>query len=249
MQQSDRSDKIIGSCFEEVSSLIRNSQPTDEEKGYVTDSFRLKLYGFYKCSLRGEHSSNHSRPSFFDPVGRAKYDAWVECEGICGNDQVVAMKQYLELASSVTQTDVGRQCRDMYQTAMKAIEQMQTSPDANEHTDNTTLKEIDTGCNGIHKETQLIEGTGGITGSNSLKMPFLTPLMPRGQMDITYSDLFFALFQCLKYTLYTSLLSGGFIHNILWYILPSPLLKFFHTLCCSLHPQQHNDWFERHIEK
>ena len=249
MQQSDRSDKIIGSCFEEVSSLIRNSQPTDEEKGYVTDSFRLKLYGFYKCSLRGDHSSNHARPSFFDPVGRAKYDAWVECEGICGDDRVVAMKQYLELASSVSQTDVGRQCRDMYQTAMKAIEQMPTSPDANEHTDNTTLKEIDTGFNGIHKETQLIEGTGGMKGSNSLKMPFLSTLIPRGHMDITFNDLFFALFQCLKYTLYTSLLSGGFIHNILWYILPSPLLNFFHTLCCSFHPQQHNDWFERHIEK
>lgn len=249
MQQSDRSDKIIGSCFEEVSSLIRNTQPTDEEKAYVTDSLRLKLYGFYKCSLRGDHSSNHARPSIFDPVGRAKYDAWVKCEGICGDDRVVAMKQYLELASSATQFDIGRQCRDMYQAAMKQIEQIPTSPDENQDTDHTTLKEMDTGRNGINRENQLIKGAGRTTDSNSLKMPFLTPLIPRGQMDITFNDLFFALFQCLKYTLYSSLLSGGFIHSILSYILPPPLLKFLHTLCCSLHSQQHNDWFERHIEK
>ncbi|KAK1748931.1 hypothetical protein QTG54_000870 [Skeletonema marinoi] len=101
MRNDDR-DRLIVSCFETVSDLIRNSKPTDEEKAYVTDSFRLKLY-----------------------VGRAKYDAWVECESLCGGDRVAAMKNYLELASSVTQTGVGRQCRDIYDDAIKQIEQTQ----------------------------------------------------------------------------------------------------------------------------
>ncbi len=254
--RDDESDRIIGSCFETVSSLIRNSQPTDEEKAFVTDSFRLKLYGFYKCSVKGEQSSNYARPSFFDPVGRAKYDAWVECESLCGGDRVVAMKNYLELASSVTQTGIGRQCRDMYDNAMTQIEQMQpVSPTQSARPDNIVEEKSDTECHDAIKEdstsakNNLCNQVDGLSNSNATKSSFLTPLIPRGHLDITFKHLFGALLQCLKYIMYTSFFSGGFTHCILSYVMPSSLLKFLGTLCSSLHPHRHYEWFERNIEK
>ena len=255
--RNDESDGIIGSCFETVSSLIRNSQPTVEEKAHVTDSFRLKLYGFYKCSLEGEQSSNYARPSFFDPVGRAKYDAWVECESLCGGDQVAAMKKYLGLASSVTQTDVGRQCRDMYDNAIKQIEQIMqpVSPTQSERPDNTVGGKSDTECHDVidaestSTKTNHCSDVDGLSNSNSTKSSFLTPLIPRGHLDISFKDLVRALLQCLEYIIYTSLFSGGLAHSLLSYVMPSSLLKFIGTLCSSLHPQRHNEWFERHIEK
>jgi len=254
--QNDESDRIIGSCFETVSSLIRNSQPTVEEKAYVTDSFRLKLYGFYKCSVGGEQSSNHARPSFFDPVGRAKYDAWVECESLCGGDRVVAMKKYVELASSVTQTDVGRQCRDVYENAMMQIEQMQhVSPTQSARQDIIEEETSDKECVDAIKEDSTptknnpCNRVDGLSNSNSTKSLFLTPLIPRGHLDITFKHLFYALLQCLKYIIYTSLFSGGFTHCVLSYVMPSSLLKFIGTLCSSLHPHRQHEWVERNIEK
>jgi alkyldihydroxyacetonephosphate synthase len=250
MVRNTESDKIIGSCFEEVSSLIRNSKPRDEEKTYVTDSVRLKLYGFYKCSLDGVHSSLYARPSFFDPVGRAKYDAWVECESLCGGDRVVAMKKYLELASTFTQTDTGRRCRDLFDNALRQIGRIQSIPTTQTEKSDNTLE-------GKHAECQEVSTpannnfnrVGKVSNSNCSTRSFLTPLIPRGQLDVTFMDLFFALFQCIKYSIYASFFSGGFTHCVLSYILPSSLVKFLGTLCCSLHPQQHSEWFERNIEE
>eukprot|EP00984_Skeletonema_dohrnii_P037457 scaffold39539_cov133-Skeletonema_dohrnii-CCMP3373.AAC.1 len=223
MRNDDR-DRLIVSCFETVSSLIRNSKPTDEEKAYVTDSFRLKLYGLYKCSSGGEQSSNYARPSFFDPVGRAKYDAWVECESLCGGDRVVAMKNYLELASSVTQTGVGRQCRDIYDDALKKIEQTQpVSPTQKEKPGSNGEEMSDTERHGaINEETTSTRNyhcsqMDELSKSKPAKSSFLTPLVPRGHLDITFRDLSYALLQCLKYVLYASLFSGGFMHCILSY--------------------------------
>ena len=94
---------IITKAFDEVSSLIRNSsqydRDDDDEEGRssngggesISDSIRLQLYGYYKCATSSPTSPHDNdddddnslllpqrtkpRPSFFDPVGRAKYDA------------------------------------------------------------------------------------------------------------------------------------------------------------------------------
>eukprot|EP00985_Skeletonema_marinoi_P018612 scaffold10417_cov137-Skeletonema_marinoi.AAC.36 len=254
MRNDDR-DRLIVSCFETVSDLIRNSKPTDEEKAYVTDSFRLKLYGFYKCSSGGEQSSNYARPSFFDPVGRAKYDAWVECESLCGGDRVAAMKNYLELASSVTQTGVGRQCRDIYDDAIEQIEQIQPVSPTQKEKPGDAEEMSGTECHGaINEETTSTKNyhcnqMDELSKAKPAKSSFLTPLVPRGHLDITFRNLSYALLQCLKYILYASLFSGGFMHCILSYVMPSSLLKFLGTLCSTIHPQRHIDWFEKNIEK
>lgn len=52
----------------------------------------LKLYALYKQASAGDVEGK--RPGFTDMVGRAKYDAWAECQGT-GSEE--AMQQYIAL--------------------------------------------------------------------------------------------------------------------------------------------------------
>ena len=40
---------------------------------------KLQLYALYKQAIEGD--AKGSRPGMFDPVGRAKYDAWAKQQG------------------------------------------------------------------------------------------------------------------------------------------------------------------------
>ncbi len=52
----------------------------------------LELYGLYKQATAGDVSGK--RPAMFDPVGRAKYDAWAGHEGTSRDE---AMQAYIDL--------------------------------------------------------------------------------------------------------------------------------------------------------
>lgn len=52
----------------------------------------LRLYALYKQATAGDVAGR--RPGFTDLVGRAKYDAWVACQGLTPDG---AMQQYLTL--------------------------------------------------------------------------------------------------------------------------------------------------------
>jgi len=44
----------------------------------IDNNIKLKIYALYKQIEEGPLDSNaHSKPGFFDPIGRAKYDAWL----------------------------------------------------------------------------------------------------------------------------------------------------------------------------
>ncbi|KAI8456314.1 acyl-CoA-binding protein, partial [Phakopsora pachyrhizi] len=49
-------------------------QPTYNDK--------LSLYSFFKQAVKGDVKSVSTRPGVFDVLGRAKYDAWKQREGI-----------------------------------------------------------------------------------------------------------------------------------------------------------------------
>jgi len=53
----------------------------------------LRLYALYKQGSQGDATG--SRPGLFDPVGRAKFDAW---KGLAGTGQPEAQRLYVELA-------------------------------------------------------------------------------------------------------------------------------------------------------
>lgn len=44
----------------------------------VDNDIKLKMYALYKQIEDGPlNASTHSKPGFFDPIGRAKYDVWL----------------------------------------------------------------------------------------------------------------------------------------------------------------------------
>jgi diazepam-binding inhibitor (GABA receptor modulating acyl-CoA-binding protein) len=56
----------------------------------MSDENLLYLYGLYKQATCGD--CNITRPSFFDPKGQAKYDAWDSRKGL---EKEKAQKKYI----------------------------------------------------------------------------------------------------------------------------------------------------------
>merc|ERR1719359_2524839 len=63
-----------------------------------TNENKLRLYARFKQATVGPASG--SRPSAFDPVGRAKYDAWA---GLKDMNKDEAKAEYCDLADSLLQ--------------------------------------------------------------------------------------------------------------------------------------------------
>lgn len=59
---------------------------------------KLRLYALYKQATAGD--AGGKRPGMFDPVGRAKYDAWAEAKGMTGDE---ARSAYVALVASLTE--------------------------------------------------------------------------------------------------------------------------------------------------
>lgn len=47
------------------------------DKPELDNTTKLKFYGFFKVASEGANTS--SKPGIFDPVGRAKWQAWYGC--------------------------------------------------------------------------------------------------------------------------------------------------------------------------
>jgi diazepam-binding inhibitor (GABA receptor modulator, acyl-CoA-binding protein) len=60
------------------------------------NSVKLQLYALYKQATEGDVTGK--RPGFTNPVGRAKYDAWAEQEGLSAED---ARDEYVTLVHSI----------------------------------------------------------------------------------------------------------------------------------------------------
>lgn len=60
------------------------------------NSVKLQLYALYKQGSEGDVQGE--RPGFTNFVGRAKYDAWAECQGL---SQEEAMQKYIDLVNSL----------------------------------------------------------------------------------------------------------------------------------------------------
>ena len=57
----------------------------------------LKFYGYYKQATQGK--CNDPKPSFWDVVGKAKWEAWNKCGNMSERD---AMTLYIEELKQVT---------------------------------------------------------------------------------------------------------------------------------------------------
>ena len=64
------------------------------------DDTLLRLYALYKQATVGDVEGK--RPGMLNPVGRAKYDAWAEEEGMSSDE---AKRRYVALVEELKRTD------------------------------------------------------------------------------------------------------------------------------------------------
>ena len=76
--------------FKESVEKVRNSKP----KTHVDNKVKLHFYALYKQATVGDNRSD--KPSIFNTVGKAKWDAWNSKKGM---KREVAMRQYTLLTS------------------------------------------------------------------------------------------------------------------------------------------------------
>jgi len=80
--------------FQQASEAVKNlSQAPDSET-------MLKLYALFKQSTVGDNTGK--RPGMMDFVGKAKYDAWKELEGVASDE---AKNRYIALVDSLIAAD------------------------------------------------------------------------------------------------------------------------------------------------
>jgi len=60
------------------------AKKVNELKQRPSDAELLEIYGLYKQAEVGDITGD--RPSFLDPKGRAKYDAWTSRKGMSAED-------------------------------------------------------------------------------------------------------------------------------------------------------------------
>eukprot|EP01038_Epipyxis_sp_PR26KG_P016874 gene16874-23136_t len=89
----------VGKNEEYLTALKVMSDKTLEPAQEVTSTTKLQMYALFKQSENGPASkSNTSRPGIFDPVGRAKYDAWLSLGNIPKEE---AEKRYVSVVKEV----------------------------------------------------------------------------------------------------------------------------------------------------
>jgi len=83
-------------AFEEAVAYLSNASSSTR----VSSLVKLELYGLFKM-LTVAPSPNTPRPSFFDPTGRAKWDAWMRATQTYEGRPSDAERQYLDIARSL----------------------------------------------------------------------------------------------------------------------------------------------------
>ena len=91
-EEDSAATRRIETHFQEASEHMRTNKSLD-----LTNDQKGNVYGLYKQATKGKVTS--SRPSMFDPVGRAKWDAWKKLESLSCED---AKEKYVSLVRSLS---------------------------------------------------------------------------------------------------------------------------------------------------
>jgi acyl-CoA-binding protein len=88
-EKSDKDTLKIQNEFEKACENIKKEKNLDNET-------LLYIYGLYKQATEGD--CNIQKPSFFDPKGSAKWNAWNENLGM---DKITAMRRYVRRINKI----------------------------------------------------------------------------------------------------------------------------------------------------
>jgi nucleoside-diphosphate-sugar epimerase/acyl-CoA-binding protein len=163
--------------FNELTTLVRETPVTKELQTTTTDD-KLRLYGLYKHVTAGECQTDQ-KPSVFAVEAYAKYNAWNECRSMSKDS---AMLAYVKI-SSKQEHWLGIKCLKLFDAYRKT-----TGTDDNKVSSSVQKDQEDSvSCdrNMLLKDSFFHRWLG------------FAPLAPRGQLDISNRDLWFALGQCV----------------------------------------------------
>lgn len=160
----------------------------------ISDTDKLRMYGLYKRITAG-NCNEAEAPSRFKVVAYAKYQAWADCRDLTTE---AAMMSYVEMSAS-QQHLLGQTCHEKLQQWKQSLKNESTtlsSPREEECISSNDKKDVATRP-AVAEETSTMERTRATT-KHWMETRFgVRPLIPRGQLDISYRDLAFAIYQCL----------------------------------------------------
>lgn len=166
--------------FDSVLALVQNS--SSEE--FIPDEVKLNLYGLFKRSTCGMASDcDLPGPAMWNIVATRKRNAWKEYDCIDADE---AMESYIQLVCEF-ENHTGDEARILYKEYLRkkfgSNSQKQVEVVGNPHEWPTKKIRNDHAS----EELSLIQKVTGIK-----------PFLPRGQLDISYYQLVFALSKCIR---------------------------------------------------
>ena len=184
--------------------LISEHFHTLEKQKHISDDEKLRLYSLYKRITVGPlRPTTSSRPGLFYPTARAKYDAWLSCNGITTES---AQAQYINIASiALYRIDVA------LSTSPMTIEEISltASSDRDFSTPTSSSSTSESDLNDApHISASNFEISCSENNDLKRKKP-LVKILPRGQIDISFNDL------CLGFFTSFSLLCSPFTTKVL----------------------------------
>ncbi len=166
---------------------------------HTSNDEKLRLYGLYKHVTDGPCSGKES-PSVFHAAARSKYQAWLDCQDLSFEHAISAYIQLIFLREDA----LGQQCQALVESFLatkKSTKNQSITSSVQQPTFNTFTKPKKP-LNPMAATTCSPSLLGNLYEwiSNLLiqlcQLMGIRPLIPRGRLDISYWDLFYAMGQC-----------------------------------------------------
>jgi alkyldihydroxyacetonephosphate synthase len=196
--------KLLEAVFDRVSELVRNPPSVSPLGGAGADSRgsdqreRLRLYGLYKRVRDGpccpDNEDGKARlPPIVQPVSRAKYIAWQESSAL---SQEQAMTEYIQLVSNRSD-GLGEESRRLWKEFFDQTHQIAGCTEESDSPNPPVQKATKT--TEMKPDTQMsaTPGEKKVSPFRSSHRTEFQRLIPRGKLDISNDDLWFAISQCL----------------------------------------------------
>lgn len=190
----------VRDVFDKVTRLVRETKESvDLSVNQVT---KLRLYGLYKHVTCGPSSSSGcQQPPIYHPLERAKYNAWYACHGFSKEE---AMWKYIRTVSS-TGDFMAIECRTLLQQCCVTQQDNDSVGKETVKYANEPRYEPLTSLDNQRDPSISDFGSDDIWEPPAKKkLPWLqewcrvvTPIVPRGKLDIGTSDSLYAACQCI----------------------------------------------------
>ncbi len=164
----------MAALFAAVSRMVSESGETPNDDDTSTDT-KLKLYGLFKRVINGPCETDP--PPAYRIKAYAKHKAWMECSNL---SKTQAMQNYIDLVAQQKHNTVGKE-------AKRLVDQLRgkDSPTSLQ-IDDAKSKATPTSSDQRFAESETITETSRDN----------VGIIPRGRLDIAYSDLLFAATHC-----------------------------------------------------